>query len=547
MKLKYLIPLLLFIFSGNAMATSIEPMLEALDQVLDSADFFTARRQERIDRLMSDRAMVLHDKARLYEVNRRLADEYRSFMCDSASRYMGECITLAKAMGNVSYENASKIRLSYHLASSGIYEVSLDLLRSVSRSDLTPSQLIDYYVAMDHVYGEMSISKYSGQFPLLDYAGKSQAYKDSIHALIDTNHPRALEMAENSYRDAHDLDRALAINNTRLSLTRQGTPQYALVMFHRSLVDNQEGDTIGEMQCLCLSAMTDIRLATKDHASLWHLARLLMNCGDLERANRYMRFSWAETNFYNSPLRNLQSSSIQSLIESQYQEQILASNSKLKVFVWIVSALVVLLLVAFIYIWRQKRKVDTAHHRLQEVNLRLNQLNGELNNLNHELATTNALLSESDSIKEVYISRFIRLCSEYVDRLDKLRVTVNKKLATGKTAEVVKLTRSTDITDEAVAMLYENFDTAFLHIFPDFVAKFNELLLDDERIILKNDELLNTELRIFALIRLGFSDSSQIAEFLRYSVNTIYNYRAKVKNRAKVNRADFEDLVCKIR
>ena len=79
------------------------------------------------------------------------------------------------------------------------------------------------------------------------------------------------------------------------------------------------------------------------------------------------------------------------------------------------------------------------------------------------------------------------------------------------------------------------------------MRKFNELLQNDAQIILKKGELLNTELRIFALIRLGIDDSSQIAEFLRYSVNTIYNYRAKVKNKACVSRDDFEKLVEQIR
>ena len=106
---------------------------------------------------------------------------------------------------------------------------------------------------------------------------------------------------------------------------------------------------------------------------------------------------------------------------------------------------------------------------------------------------------------------------------------------------------SEELTDEELEELYANFDTAFLHLFPDFVKKFNALLQDNEQSILKKDELLNTELRIFALIRLGIEDSSQIAEFLRYSVNTIYNYRAKVKNKARGSREDFEDLVRKIR
>ena len=163
------------------------------------------------------------------------------------------------------------------------------------------------------------------------------------------------------------------------------------------------------------------------------------------------------------------------------------------------------------------------------------------------LTSTNAELSESNQIKEEYIARFIKLCSTYIDRLDAYRRMVNKKISGGQIAELLKITRSQDALDEELEELYVNFDTAFLHLFPDFVRKFNELLQNDAQIILKKGELLNTELRIFALIRLGIDDSSQIAEFLRYSVNTIYNYRAKVKNKACVSRDDFEKLVEQIR
>ena len=118
----------------------------------------------------------------------------------------------------------------------------------------------------------------------------------------------------------------------------------------------------------------------------------------------------------------------------------------------------------------------------------------------------------------------------------------------GQVAELLKMTHlSNDIVTVEVQELYANFDSAFLHLFPNFVESLNALLLPDEQIVLKPDELLNTELRIFALIRLGIKDSSQIAELLHYSVNTIYNYRSRVKTKARVSRDDFEDLVAKIR
>ena len=193
------------------------------------------------------------------------------------------------------------------------------------------------------------------------------------------------------------------------------------------------------------------------------------------------------------------------------------------------------------------KKLSKARNNLQVVNSKLNELNGELKQMNDCLSGTNLQLSEANQIKEEYIARFIKLCSTYINRLDTYRRMVSKKISSGHAAELLKVTRSQDIIDEELKDLYENFDTAFLHLFPDFISKFNDLLLDDGKIFPKKDELLNTELRIFALIRLGIEDSSQIAEFLRYSVNTIYNYRAKVKNKARCARDKFEQHVKEIR
>ena len=200
-----------------------------------------------------------------------------------------------------------------------------------------------------------------------------------------------------------------------------------------------------------------------------------------------------------------------------------------------------------IYIYRQMKRLSIARNHLQTANGKLKTLNEDLQQMNVSLQSANLELSESNQIKEEYIARFVKLCSTYIDKLDAYRRMVNRKISSGQTEELFRITRSQKALDDELKELYDNFDTAFLHLFPDFVGKFNALLQEDGRIVLKKGELLNTELRIFALIRLGIDDSSQIAEFLRYSVNTIYNYRAKVKNKACVSRDDFEKLVEQIR
>ena len=192
------------------------------------------------------------------------------------------------------------------------------------------------------------------------------------------------------------------------------------------------------------------------------------------------------------------------------------------------------------------KKLSQTRAELQDANKRLKDLNHNLHYANNELNSLNQELFESNHVKEQYIANFLGICSNYIDKLDKYRKMVNKQIIAKKVKELFESTKSTQLIENEIGEYYKNFDNTFLSIYPGFVKELNELLHEKERIKLKNGELLTTELRIFALIRLGISDSSTIAKLLRYSVNTIYNYRVKIKNKAAVDRDDFENYVKKI-
>jgi len=108
------------------------------------------------------------------------------------------------------------------------------------------------------------------------------------------------------------------------------------------------------------------------------------------------------------------------------------------------------------------------------------------------------------------------------------------------------MTSSEQLKEDELQELLEHFDAVFLRLFPSFIDDFNALLRKDEKIIPADRNALNTDLRIFALIRLGIDESSKIAEFLHYSPNSIYAYRARIKNKATGNRDDFERQVKEI-
>jgi cell division protein FtsL len=292
--------------------------------------------------------------------------------------------------------------------------------------------------------------------------------------------------------------------------------------------------------------MSDIRAAVKDNASMAALSTLLYNENKIDRAYEYIKFSFEDAAYFNSRLRYMQISNILPVVTAAYQSKSDKQKAHLRNLLIIISLLSIVLLLSILFIYNQVKKLAKARKELQTVNLKLRDLNVHLSDANTRLNELNNELSESNHVKEQYIGNFFSICSDYIDKLDGFRRNVNKQIADREVAELFEKTKSKRLIDDEIREFYDNFDHTFLQIYPDFVEDFNALLNEDEQIVLKKGELLNTELRIFALIRLGINDSANIAKLLRYSVNTIYNYRVKVKNRASVPRDDFENYVMKI-
>ena len=505
--------------------SSFTALTASLDEAIEAHRHYVAVREGRIARLK--RQLLDADTANLsfFRWNGEIYKEYKAYICDSAIHYLRVNLDWAERYGQRNAALETRLELAHLMASAGMYEEAAELLRQTDKASLPSHLLPDYYNACHKLYTELSFYTLDDSFKK-HYQALATHYDDSLMQVLLPSSPLYLERRETREAAAGHPDEALSINDTRLAHAKPNTPEYALVTYQRSLLYRRLGNREEEKRYLALSALTDIRLSITDHASLWNLAELLYEEGDMEHAYRYIRFSWDETNRYNARSRSLQTAGILSLIDLTYQAMREKQNDRLRLYLWLISALIVLLVVAVGFIYRQMQRLSAARNKLEHANEQL-QL--------------------SNNIKEEYVGRFINLCSVYINRLDTYRRMVNKKISAGQMEELLKMVRSREVLDTGLKELYDNFDTAFLHLFPDFVDKFNDLLQPEERIVLRKGELLNTELRIFALIRLGIDDSSQIAEFLRYSVNTIYNYRAKVKNKARISREDFEMRLMQIR
>ena len=549
MKKNCLLCFLLFFSCHSAFAgESLDSLLNVLDKTIKEADTYVQIKENKLHELKKKARKTPPFSVERYHLNNDIYLEYKAYSSDSALHYLNENMLLARQLNDKERELKIQLELSYLLSSIGMYMEAADILNLIDRQTLPSSLLGYYYTCYEHVYFEAGAAQPRYKMFASRYAKLSHAYRDSMQVTLDPSSATYLWLRETQLREAGKYDEALEFSDRRLAEASFGTPQYALVAYQRFRLFESMGKKDEHLYYLVLSAISDVRSAIKEQSSLMVLAQELNSKGDLKRAYDYINFSWEISQFYKTRLRSWMNITPLSMINGNYQDIIKQQNRELLIYITCVALLALLLVIALIYIYRQMKALSIAKKGLQEVNERLFSLNEELEEVNCHLRSTNLELSESNLIKEAYIARFFKLCSVYVDRLQGYRKLVNKKLQRGQVAELLKMTHlSNDIVTVEVQELYANFDSAFLHLFPNFVESLNALLLPEEQIVLKPDELLNTELRIFALIRLGIKDSSQIAELLHYSVNTIYNYRSRVKTKARVSRDDFEDLVAKIR
>lgn len=478
------------------------------------------------------------------EIAYKLYEEYKSYRSDSALHYLSQCIHIAEKNGQKGLQAHYQSLLALQYSVMGLFTESITTLQKINPHDLSAENKGDYYVAYNHVYGELGFANKDIDKDLSQsYYKKADAYRDSIFATFPPDSEIYLQKQETLFTSQQKYKQALTINDKRMALCLPGSHEYGIVAYYRFLIYRNLGKKAKARQWLIRSAICDVKNAVTDQASLWNLAALLGQEGDLERAYRYINYSWDSAKTFGTQIRSWQISPILSNIDSKYQHLQQQTNRRLLIFFIIVSIMAIALAALTIYINKQKTFVTSARNQLKDINTQLEHLNHELSAANEKLKTSNNKLYESNSLKEEYIGQFFGACSLYIDKMDKLRKDVNKLVKNREYADLYDMTKSTEMKERELEELYTNFDRVFLHLFPNFVDNLNELLKPDSQIKLTDPNKLTAIIRVFALIRLGIDDSVKIAEFLHYALNTIYNYRAKLRNAALGNRQDFEKKV----
>ena len=182
---------------------------------------------------------------------------------------------------------------------------------------------------------------------------------------------------------------------------------------------------------------------------------------------------------------------------------------------------------------------------LKDSNNELKDSNDELKDSNKALRVSNDELKNTNAKRELMANAFIRLCYQYIERLENQRKLVIRKIKTNQQKELLSILSSSKRSTEENQNFLSQFDKIFLSLYPSFVKELNTLLTPEAQIQLKEDNELTPSLRVAALVRLGVTESPKIAGILSYSLQTIYNYRSTLKNSA-IDKDHFEENLQKL-
>ena len=507
-------------------------LLNELDGYVSAREVYVARKLDQMDALRK-LALSTDDPLLRFETEMNMAAEYFSFSFDSTQHYLKHCQELASVrLKDQDRFNQASIQLGHLYAKAGSYMEAYNLLyEQIDTALLTPSLKTDYLLALYDF--SMDLAGNSGMVERLNIPDAA-LFRPVLFERI----PRDSETWRSILRDdlfaRERYAQADSVGHLLLAGTNPEEHAYAIYAFYLADIADRMGRASDRMAWLVRSAESDLINAVKDYASLTMVAQSIIST-DVDRSFRYLRIAQEDALFYNAKLRPWQISRFLIEVQDAYSER-QARMQKLAVIASVLLAVLVaaLSIVSWFYVSRS-RKLAQTQKRLEESNSRLTAANEQLNGLNRQI-------SNADQVKERFIVSFLESFSEQIHLFRAEDNRLRNLLKRGRTDTLLKDISRSDRSEKAREEFYHTFDTTFLAMYPDFVERFNDLLQEEARIHPPKGQL-TTELRIFALIRLGVDDSKQIAKMLDYSLSTIYNYKVSVKNHAAGDRDSFEERV----
>lgn len=540
---------------AESVAKEIPQLLATLDSILVQTGELASQKELKIAQLKKKLSNAANFEEEFW-INKMLYDESFVFNADSAMKYVDRNIQIATELKKKDWQDEWLINRSFMFAATGLLKEAGEVLEKVDSTSLSDGLKLSYYYQRSYLYSHLG--QYMGDQKQVNnkYYNEFENANKHMLALVRPKDPLYWWCVASCNELSPEDSLFSALENVVLS-SHHNTRLDAMNAYGLSNMYKRIGDKEKTMIYLIYSAMADLRVCNRDIASLQELSSLLYDAGDIDRAYAYMNYCLKAALLYPSRVRIINISTELDKIYANYQQRDIRWRNSLQNYLYVVTFFSIILVLALIGLYRQTKKLrksrtelDSANHSLNQHVVELSQMhkqlalaNQELQNLNELLRSANQKLQESNDVKEEYIGYVFSICSNYISKLDEYRKNINRKLKTGQFEEARQLTDNSSLTQNELKDFYANFDAIFLRVYPDFVADLNSLLRPEEQILLKDASELNTEVRIYALVRLGINDSVKIADFLHCSPQTVYNHRLRMRNKAIIPKDKFAEAV----
>ena len=525
--------ILLFFFSANLISQpAVDSILRQLDKTLERKEDFFNRKYQSINQLKSTLVEVdPNNLDLLFNLNHNLFKEYGSFIYDSAFHYAARMQQLAFETGDPEKINISRMKMSFVLLSSGMFNEALDTLRRVDPTIMGNKQKVEYFDLMGRAFYDMAEYANDRYFEPLYKSRGNQSTRKAIRFADPGNYQHWASRALLHFK-SNQLDSALYYYRKVLGDFDVSLHQKAMIYASMADCSLKTGDTLDAISYLANSAINDIKSVVTETIALRNLANVLYHLGYIRAAHRYIVLANNDASFYGARQRSFQISGVLPIIEGEKLELIEKQKKQLELYVIFLAILTGLIIFSLIVIFKQLTNLKRARAAILEAN--------------NNLKSLNETLKEANKIKEEYIAYYFNISTNYVDKLEYLKQTINRNLDNKRYSNISQTLGKLVIKKER-EQLFRNFDKIFLSIFPDFVEGFNALFEKKDQVQLSEQGDMNTDLRIFALIRMGIYENEKIAKILNFSINTIYSYKNRIKKRSVVPNNEFEDRIMEIK
>lgn len=526
-------------------------VLKELDACIEKRSTYETVKTQRLKSLERQFFKENVSLANQYNLSRGLYDEYRSYKYDSAYSYAGRMLRYAQELKNPNLIAESKIALAFSCVSAGLYKEATEISNSIDTAQLQVKNKADLYSFLSIL--NINMADFSAAEPYYSkYRANSLRYCQNSIALFKNGSPDAVIAEIRKLQLEDNYSKAIVVANRYISDKSLDLHDYAIGASTLGYFYQVRKDTAKAIVCFSQAAIADIKMATKETAAIRQLAQLLYAQGDVQRAYSYAILALDDANFYNARQRKIEVGRILPIIEAGRFEIIKQQKDKLLIYSGLISILFILFLITTFIILKQKKRLNSArllilqqNADLHESNEQLTEAQRKLSKQNIDLLHINEKLKEAHHIKDEYIGYFFSTNSVYLEKIEEFRRMVARKIRNRQYEELVEFTTSSDLRKEREDMS-ALFDQIFMKLFPDFVTRYNELFNEEDRVIIKSNGILTPEIRIFALIRLGITESERIAKFLDFSLSTVKNYKTKVKNRSIIPNELFEHKIMEI-